>query len=465
MRAATRLAGQVGQDGFTVNILDGQGNVVASTTVIPASNDWANYTLAINFPAAGTYRLQLVELGNDDGMGAIVDDIQITTTTEMVDVMADQLQGGAGNDTIQAGAGDDTLSGGDGNDLVDGGSEDDALYGGLGRDTLIGDTGNDVLNGAEGEDSLSGGAGNDTLDGGADNDTLWGGAGNDSLTSGSGADHLGLSAAGGTDRVSDFDLTRQGTLTTDQLDVSELTGVGGGPVRARDVVVTDDGFGNAVLTFPGGERLVLEGIAPATVNSAPMLHAMGVPCFAEGTRIDTPEGPRPVEEIRPGDLVLTRAGLRPVLWHGSRRLDAGALRLRPDLRPVRLRAGHYGLTCDLVLSPQHGVVVGGALVRARHHALWGQGARVISVGQVTYHHLLLPEHAILTAQGAAVESLFPGPEALRCLLAPERAALCEALGGSYGPRALPLLPGKAAAALLRPSALARPGRPVPVGAG
>lgn len=30
-----------------------------------------------------------------------------------------------------------------------------------------------------------------------------------------------------------------------------------------------------------------------------------IPCYAPGTLIDTPDGPRPVQTLQPGDLLLT----------------------------------------------------------------------------------------------------------------------------------------------------------------
>ena len=76
---------------------------------------------------------------------------------------------------------------------------------------------------------------------------------------------------------------------------------------------------------------------------------------------------------------------------------------------------------DLVVSPQHGVAVGGALIRARHLAEFGRGAHVArGVKAVTYHHLLMPRHALLRAEGAWAESFYPGEEALRMLKATDR---------------------------------------------
>ena len=73
-----------------------------------------------------------------------------------------------------------------------------------------------------------------------------------------------------------------GTYTGyDQLDVSNLTSDGGTtPVTAADVWVTDDGAGNAVLNFPGGETLVFVNVSPADINDQAALIAMGIPVAA-----------------------------------------------------------------------------------------------------------------------------------------------------------------------------------------
>ncbi len=365
----------------------------------------------------------------------------------------EQLQTGAGNDVIDggaaqaglsldAGAGDDTVTGGAGADTVSGGAGHDSLSGGDGADSLDGGAGNDVLHGD---------AGNDTLSGGEGNDILRGGLGNDQLTGGSGRDEFELVFHGGTDTVTDFDVTRVNGQTTDRLDTSDLRNPDGTIVRVNNVLVTDDGHGNAVLTFPGGESVVLQGVSPQEASQPGMLHAMGIPCFAAGTRIAVPGGWAAVESLRPGDLVQTEAGPLPILWHGERHLGPEDLALRPDLRPIRLRAGRFGLKRDLVLSPQHGVAVEGALIRARH-LLGLKGVRVArGMRGVCYHHLLLPRHAILSAEGARVESFYPGPEALRCLSQADWLRLAPHLPG-YGPRCLPLVSAKEARARLGVSA-------------
>lgn len=163
----------------------------------------------------------------------------------------------------------------------------------------------------------------------------------------------------------------------------------------------------------------------------------------------------------PGDLVLTAAGPAPILWRGHCALDRAALQAAPHLRPIRLAAGHYGLERDLIVSPQHGLALGAALVRARHLVQAGRGARMArGIQRVTYHHLLLPAHALIWAEGALTESVSPGPEAIRALAPADRLDLArtlaplarhpgQSLTALYGPRILPLLPKKPALAAMR----------------
>ena len=269
----------------------------------------------------------------------------------------------------------------------------------------------------------------------------------------------------GADTIGDFDTadTDADGRTNDQLDVSAYTvddGTGPRPLRWSDIALSQNQNGDAVMTFPGGETITFEGRPPSEFDTQPEAFAAGMPCFVRGTAILTPGGERPVEEIRPGDLVITRdAGPQPVLWHGHRSLGADDLALRPDLRPVRLAPGPWGGRA-LVVSPQHAVLVDGCLIRARHLAQAGHGARVLrGARRVTYHHLLMPGHSLIRAAGIWTESLYPGPEALRGLTPSQRAAIsvivlgrpdgCPALiVNAYGPRVRPLLSRGAAGRVL-----------------
>lgn len=68
----------IGQDGFTVDIVNSTGTVIASLTVLPPVRGvYATYTLPVNFTVAGTYTLRFTELGPDNSFGAIVDNISM----------------------------------------------------------------------------------------------------------------------------------------------------------------------------------------------------------------------------------------------------------------------------------------------------------------------------------------------------------------------------------------------------
>lgn len=140
------------------------------------------------------------------------------------------------------------------------------------------------------------------------------------------------------------------------------------------------------------------------------------------------------------------------------RLDAQALADAPQHRPVRIAAGAIGNDRPLILSPQHGVCLPGVvgLIRARHLADLLPGVRIARGMQaVRYHHLLLPQHALIRAEGAWVESFYPGAMAVAGLAPAERLALAAVIlarspgqwgsvAARYGPRVLPLLSRPAA---------------------
>ncbi|WP_297442775.1 Hint domain-containing protein [Acidocella sp.] len=131
-------------------------------------------------------------------------------------------------------------------------------------------------------------------------------------------------------------------------------------------------------------------------------------CFLEGTLIATPTGEVPVESLAPGDMVLTHNGpAQPVRWRGERRV---ASRFADPLRayPIRIQAGALadGLPLrDLWLSPDHALLVDGILIQA---AALVNGITITRASTMlacfTYHHIELPTHSLLLAEGAPAES-------------------------------------------------------------
>lgn len=194
----------------------------------------------------------------------------------------------------------------------------------------------------------------------------------------------------------------------------------------------------------------------------------GVICFTPGTLIDTPRGPRPVEALRPGDRVLTRDdGAQELLWIGSRRMSGARLYALPQLRPVRLRAGAFGLPLsggDLVVSPQHRLLVTGPAARALFNEpeVLVQARDLVNdtsirvetrLPEVTYLHLLFARHQVLKANGVAAESFHPAATEIDSIGEDQRLALLRLLPGveadpmGYGPFARRVLSASEAAIL------------------
>lgn len=163
-----------------------------------------------------------------------------------------------------------------------------------------------------------------------------------------------------------------------------------------------------------------------------------VPCFTPGTLIATPRGRVPIETLAVGDRVRTKGhGAQPIRWLGRVTLDARRLAEAPQLRPIRLRAGALGRGLpdrDMLLSPQHRLLVGGwraelhfgeseCLIAACHLVNRHSIAPAWDVDTVTYIHLLFDRHEIVFADGLAAESFLPGPMTLGALPPPAREEL------------------------------------------
>lgn len=330
---------------------------------------------------------------------------------------------------------------------------------GDGADSGGGTGANDVIYGGDGVDNIGGGLGDDTIFGGTGNDAMGGDAGNDTLTGGSGNDTFTHSRFGGDDVVTDFDTgdSNFDGFYNDQLNVSALQNLDTSAIRPGDVLVSDDGFGNALLTFPEGETLTLQGVAPSQMSTNAQKFAAGIPCFTVGTLIETPSGPRRIEGLQQGDLVQTRDnGPQPVIWQGQSHLNEAHLRAAPHLRPIRFAAGFAKNERPLLVSPQHGVLMhdaggGGreAFARAIHLARAPGGAVRVANGvrHVTYVHILLPRHAVVMTEGIASESFYPGPWGLAALAPATLLKLHAALPtlcapDGYGPAARAFFPAK-----------------------
>lgn len=182
------------------------------------------------------------------------------------------------------------------------------------------------------------------------------------------------------------------------------------------------------------------------------------PCFVAGTLIETPNGPIRIEDLEPGDLVLTRDhGAQPLRWIGRSRRRAEAADA-----PVRFAAGALGDHAALELSPCHRVLLkdqwaevlfgtSEVLVKAVNLINGHSITRRVDARPVTYVHLLFDQHQIICGNGLESESYHPGAETLASFDGATRAEVLELMGGdlsAYGASArLSLKPFEARALL------------------
>ncbi len=255
-----------------------------------------------------------------------------------------------------------------------------------------------------------------------------------------------------------------GTLT--------ITQINGQPVVAGDTI-----------TLPSGEMLTLNADGTVTVDTdgdyetnnftyqvsdedgntdTAFVKMTTVPCLVAGTLVNTPDGPVPVEDLKPGDLVMTRDdGPQPVRWCGRATRRAKG----PDA-PVVIAAGSLGDHGAAELSQNHRVL----MRSARAELLFGEGEVLVKAkdlvngtsirlrndgAPVTYVHVMFDRHQIICGNGLDSESYHPGRETLGSFDAETRDEILRLMPDAadpedfgYGPAARPSLRSHESRALL-----------------
>ncbi len=143
------------------------------------------------------------------------------------------------------------------------------------------------------------------------------------------------------------------------------------------------------------------------------------PCFTTGTLIRTDQGDLPVEWLKKGMMLETLdSGLQPIQWIGRSEMPP-----QPESFPICIKAGVLDNDRDLVVSPQHRVLLCGAraellfgcdevLVKAKDLVNGRDVLRCPTQDTITYFHILMPQHELLFSEGQWSESFLPGPMTL-----------------------------------------------------
>lgn len=173
----------------------------------------------------------------------------------------------------------------------------------------------------------------------------------------------------------------------------------------------------AQLAFLGGDFSISAQAADAFGNvsdPSPPVDIGLVICFCTGTRIATPQGDVPVEDLAPGDSVCLADGrISTVRWVGRQTVVASLVHPVQGL-PIRITAGAFGENLpkrDLLVSPGHAFAFGDVLVQAGALVNGSTIRHETPVPRVfTYWHVELDEHALLLAEGVPAESFLDSAE-------------------------------------------------------
>ena len=275
-----------------------------------------------------------------------------------------------------------------------------------GADTIFGNGGDDVILSAGGDDFVYGGDGDDTITGGAGADSLFGDQGSDVFIGGNDGDVIiGGEDADGTD-----------------VDTLDLTGT-----NVATINYSDDTRENGTVVFDDGTSLVFSEIENV------------IPCFTTGSQVATPKGLVAVENLKQGDLVITRDnGIQPIAWTGHRSLSRADLEKDHKLRPILIPKGALGEQQpdrDIMVSPNHRLLLSGGDVEMLfgEHEVFAaakflvglRGIKQAAPMTVSYVHFMCERHEVVCTDSFWSESFQPGDYSLGGVDAAQRSELLQ----------------------------------------
>lgn len=140
-------------------------------------------------------------------------------------------------------------------------------------------------------------------------------------------------------------------------------------------------------------------------------NSSGHHCFGRGTLIRTVDGETRVEDLVPGDLVMTTNGPLPVKWVGQRTLTKNAsASWHPSVVPVRV--SRFAIDDqtpqrDLYLSQEHSLLVDGVLIPVKylvngHSIVFDDDVKMSE--SIEYFCVEFDTHEVIFAEGTAAES-------------------------------------------------------------
>jgi len=139
-------------------------------------------------------------------------------------------------------------------------------------------------------------------------------------------------------------------------------------------------------------------------------------CFFTGTLIRTPQGDVAVETLKRGDLVLTHDGRTvPVDWVGIQTVST-VFADKMRVLPIRVRAGALADNVpsrDLLVSPDHALLVDGTLIQAGALVNGTSITRETEVPSTfVYYHVEVEDHSLIMAENTPAETFIDNVDRL-----------------------------------------------------
>jgi hypothetical protein len=138
-------------------------------------------------------------------------------------------------------------------------------------------------------------------------------------------------------------------------------------------------------------------------------------CLLKGTKIATPLGDRPVQDLQIGEEVCTVAGPKKIKWIGYNKFTKETGKIWHEsvmpIRVARLAIDDRSPHSDLYVSPLHCIFFDNVLIPAKY-LINGSSVKPEAPSDMSsaieYYHIDLDTHEVIYAEGAPVESFFAG---------------------------------------------------------
>lgn len=173
---------------------------------------------------------------------------------------------------------------------------------------------------------------------------------------------------------------------------------------SRDKIIANSG-GRDGLGGPRGGNTGNTGANPGGTGGT------AASCMLAGTGIATDRGSVAIEHLAAGDNVETADGTyRQVKWVGRRtvhRPASGSWSRDQELIRIAANAIDDGMPAmDVLVTPAHGIYVGGFLINAGDLVNGQSVTREVARGETyTVYHVELDDHRVILANGLPVETL------------------------------------------------------------